>query len=290
MNRLTKSLAITAALLGSLLLTGHRLDAVPPSDAELRLLTWNVGTVNPMDVRLPTRFEALATKGIVGAKANVVCLQEVQNLAQVTRLRDAIAAAGGPVYSVTIADSNPDRPDGRKTAFLYRGKAIKAPVWTSSSGYQAQALVMERVTVVNIHGPAGAYKVRRSYYPELVKWIKTLPKPVVLAGDFNLGPRGGAGIAAVLPWARKKDKALYNTLTSSFAAHTSGLGATTKYWLTFDHVMITGGTIEEQKKITTERGWIMDHSPVLTRVLLPVPATRCKQVRGILGALTAGPH
>ena len=278
-----RRLAFASVLLAATLFGGQRLEAVPPPKVQVRLMTWNVGTIYPLEVRLPKRFEGKVAQTIIGAQAQVVCLQEVEGLAQVRHIRDLIAGRGGPVYSVLSSASNPSRADGRATGTLYLGRASAAPVWSASTGDQAQALILDDVTIVNVHGPAGEYEHRRTFYPELAKWVKTLPQPVVLAGDFNLGPRGGAGLAAVLPWLRAKDKQIYRDLINGFAAHTE-LDATTVYGLIFDHVMLSAGRILTQERLRLRRQFPQDHRPVVTELLLPKLASRAAALRGLRGA------
>ena len=254
-------LSLTLALI---LLVGSS-HALPPRTLTRDLLSWNVGTLNPLEFRLPKRFEDRVVDGIVDVDAEVIALQELRSQAQAVRLQAALAARGRS-YWVETEDNNPGRNDGRMIAVFYRGEVLtERRTFASSSGYQALALVFESGwTLVNAHGPATSHKPRRTYFEELSRWISGLPGSVVLAGDLNLGPKHGAGVSAVLPWARRYDRETFRDLSQGFAARSSG-AATTFYGFALDHVLIERGRVQRERQHRGYRKFPMDHRPLEVR-------------------------
>jgi endonuclease/exonuclease/phosphatase family metal-dependent hydrolase len=246
-------------------------DPVPPPSVEHRLLTWNVGTIDPRDVRLPTRFEDDVIAVIASQRAAVVVLQELQGEAQAGRLQEALRARG-LAYEVALESSDPRREDGRPMAVLHLAKALGAVTLrtTVAGGFRARAVMLEGITVVAVHAPTGLGH-RKEFFPQLAAWAATLPKPVVLAGDFNLGPRRGAGSTFFLPWTWKQDRRLYADLTRNFPVRTNA-PSTTFYGQVYDHVMSDSGSIVSARVLLGHRTFPQDHEPLLVTLSLPAPA------------------
>lgn len=288
MTRLAPRMGFGLALAMLLLATSS--SALPPATLTRDLLSWNVGTLNPLEFRLPKRFEDRVVDGLFDIDAEVVALQELRSHAQAVRLQAALAARGRP-YWVETEDNNPGRNDGRMIAVFYRGEVLsERRTFTSSSGYQALALVFDSGwTLVNAHGPATSHKPRRTYFEELSRWVTNLPGTVVLAGDLNLGPKHGAGISAVLPWARRYDRETFRDLTQGFAARSSG-AATTFYGFSLDHVLVEQGRVQREEQHRGYRKFPMDHRPLEVRFEVDLPApvaptTSMTTTHGARGAL-----
>src|SRR5687767_4872929 len=103
MRRLAPCLAVPLALLAPL----TRAD--PP--ARLRVLTWNVGTINPWSIRLPDAELPRVVDTIAGCAPDVVTLQEVRSREQVARLERDLAARG-LVYAAHVLVVDPAHPYG----------------------------------------------------------------------------------------------------------------------------------------------------------------------------------
>lgn len=250
------------ALLLALLLA----PAVRADERELRVLTWNVGTLLPWDLRLPDRAIPRVVSTIAAARPDVVTLQEVRDPGQITRLRLGLAARGLR-YQVTSAVVDPAHPDGLAVV-LHRAPRRSAPRLRSAvAGFTSPGVELDLATVLAVHAPTGAPQDRQGYARDLIAWCAARPGPVVVAGDFNLGARGGCGLAAVLPWLRRADRATYALLAAAFPARTS-VGPTTTYRLTFDHVMVKGGRVVAQRVLRGRRLFPMDHDPLVADVSL----------------------
>jgi endonuclease/exonuclease/phosphatase (EEP) superfamily protein YafD len=242
-----------ALVLSLLLLVLSPLDARPPR--HLRVLQWNVGTINPWAIRLPDGAIPRVVDTIVAAQPDVVTLQEVRSRAQVARLERDLAARG-LVYAPHVLVVDPAHPDGLSVILSRVGGAQR--VLTTSTGFRCQALDLGGLVVVDIHAPVDDPRVRGRFLDEVLAWQ---PGPVVLSGDFNLGPKGGAGLAA-LPWRAKTDRATYRRLAAALPTRTTR-GPTTLYRLTLDHVMGRGVTLLAQEVLRGRRRFPMDHDPVV---------------------------
>lgn len=192
-----------------------------------------MGTINPWAMRLPDRAIPRVVATIARAAPDVVTLQEVRSRAQVARLERDLAARG-LVYESHVLVVDPQHPDGL-SVILTRGRGQRRTAGTSA-GIACQAVVLDGVTIVDVHGPVASPEDRRRFFDEVLGWTaRELPGPCVLAGDFNLGPKGGAGFAA-LPWRARVDRATYARLAAALPARTTR-GPTTVYRLHLDHVM-----------------------------------------------------
>ena len=257
-----------------------------PAPTPVRILTWNVGTLNPLSTRLPRDAEDRVVDAIVAAQPDVVTLQEIRDLAQVQRIADALDRLGH-TYHPFIAEVDPRRDDGRSQGFLTRAPPSATPQFVATSNFKATAVVLPDVTVVNVHSPSTSVADRSEFFDELLPWAQTLPGVVVLAGDFNLGPRCGAGLSAFLPWLARKDRATYRDLAAAFPTHTD-LGSTTYYGLTLDHVMAPAGIVFTHSQVL--RGYRrlpQDHNPLLVdlEIPAPTPAPAPPATSGMTGAL-----
>jgi len=260
------TLALAARVVG--LLWGPAVsDARPPAETELRLITWNVGTVNPWGPRLPADHEGGVADFVALARADVVTLQEVASLEQIERLQARLARRGLDYEAVVIRNA-PTRAGGRMSATLHRGPALEERHLETSTEYVARAVVLPDLTVVNVHGPATSHDDRRDYFLEVIEWVETLPGPVVLAGDFNLNASHGAGLAAFWPWHRKVDQATYAALAEAYPLRTD-VGSTTLYRFALDHVMATAGRIQHEQVVHGQRTFPQDHAPVLVELAIP---------------------
>lgn len=260
-----------------LLLLGLALPAAaqsaPPAPERLvehEVMTWNVGTLNPRDVRLPTRFEDDVVAVIADEAPAVVALQELQGEAQIRRLTAALRARGLS-YHATLEASDPRREDGRSMALLHLAPARGSVTFRSSvgEGFRARAVLLPGLTVVGVHAPTGL-EHRAAFFPQLATWAATLPKPVVLAGDFNVGPRRGAGPTYVLPWSWRRERRLYQSLVSTFPVRTT-VRSTTFYGEPYDHVLTDAGVIRSQRVLVGRRTFPQDHDPLVVTLALPAP-------------------
>lgn len=267
-----------AALLVAALLTP--LASLQARDAArpLRVLQWNVGTLNPRALRLPPSAEASVVDTIARAAPDVVTLQEVGSTAQARRLRDGLRARGlGYEAHVLVVD--PGHPDGLLVV-LGRAPVRARRTLHTAGGFRSLAVDLGGLWVVGVHAPTGSDPgARRAYFDEVLAWAARLPGPCVLAGDFNLGPRGGAGLAAVLPWLRRGDRATYARITDAFPARTRS-GPTTSYLLHLDHVVGRGVRLVSEQVLRGRRRGLMDHDPVLATL-------QAASSRGLAGAVGA---
>src|SRR5687767_8922612 len=96
-------------LLLLLLLIVTPLSARPP-DPPLRVLQWNVGTINPWSIRLQDRDLPRVVDAIADAAPDVVTLQEVRDAAQAQRIVDGLRARGlaFEAHIVIVDDTHPD--------------------------------------------------------------------------------------------------------------------------------------------------------------------------------------
>lgn len=251
MRRLVLAFALALVLLAT---------SARAEERELRVLTWNVGTLLPWDLRLPDRAIPRVVGTIAAQRPDVVTLQEVRDPGQITRLRLGLAARGLR-YQVASAVVDPAHPDGIAVV-LHRAPRRDAPLLRSGVGFVSPGVGLDVATVLAVHAPTGAPKDRQQYARDLLAWCAARPGAVVVAGDFNLGARGGCGLAAVLPWLRKVDRATYALLGTAFASRTT-VGPTTTYRLTFDHVMVRGGRIVKERVLKGRRLFPMDHDPLV---------------------------
>lgn len=261
--------ALTLLLPGAL----HARDLSRP----LRVLQWNVGTLNPRAMRLPAAAEGRVIDTIVGAAPDVVTLQEVGSRAQVERLRAGLAARGlrYEPYPLVV---DPAHPDGL-LVLLSRRPAHARRTLTTRVGFACQAIDLGGLWVVGVHAPTGSDPApRRAFFDEVLTWTAGLPGACVLAGDLNLGPRGGAGLAGILPWKRGTDRATYGRLTAAFPARTHS-GSTTAYFMQLDHVLGRGARLIDERVLRGRRRFPMDHDPLVADIQVAGAA------RGLVGAV-----
>lgn len=230
-------------------------------------------------MRLPDASEARVIDTIARSGPDVVTLQEVRSTAQVERLRVGLAARGLS-YEAHPLVVDPTHPDGL-LVILAREPVVARRTLATSVGYRCQAVDVGGLWVVGLHGPTGSRPgPRRAFYDEVMAWTAQLPGPCVLAGDLNLGPRGGAGLSSVWPWWARVDRATYQRLTGAFPARTDG-GATTTYLLQLDHVLGRGVRLASEQVLRGRRRFPMDHDPIVADV--QVVSAR----RGLAGAVGA---
>lgn len=266
---LRRALVLPLALL---LLLLAPLDARPPR--ALRVLQWNVGTIDPWAMRLPDVALPRVADTIAAAAPDVVTLQEVRSRAQVARLRRDLAARG-LAYEAHVLVVDPTHPDG--LSVILSRRPGRPRVVSTSVGFLVQALDLGDVTVVDVHAPSSGAADRARLFDEVLAWTRReLRGPLVLAGDFNLGPKGGAGWDA-LPWRARTDRATYARLAAALPVRTTR-GPTTLYRLTLDHVMGRGVALASEAVLRGRRRFPMDHDPVLVDLGVGVAP-------GLVGAL-----
>jgi endonuclease/exonuclease/phosphatase (EEP) superfamily protein YafD len=143
----------------------------------LRLFTANLFAMN-------TRADALADE-IMGAAADVVLLQELSfaNLPALRR-RGVIDA-----YAHTLVDA---RADAFGTAILSRFPLVDAEIWRAAQVPMARGTILVGDRAVRIHcvhprapfGPRGMARWR-DQLASVRAAIRTEPRPLIVAGDFN---------------------------------------------------------------------------------------------------------
>lgn len=256
------SLVLGLALLGSPLEAQER-------PGRVRVLQWNVGTLNPWAMRLPDAAIPRLVDTIAGARADVVTLQEVRSTGQVDRVVRALAARGLTFHAHSLS-VDAKHPDGL-SVILHRLPAGARPACErrtllTRAGIACQSLSLGALTVVSIHGPVDGPTLRKTYFDEVLAWTqRELPGPCVLSGDWNVGPHGGVGLAAVLPWQRRLDAATYRRVMAAFPAR-SRVGPTTPYLLRVDHVAGRGVRLVREQVLRGERRLPQDHDPVLVEL------------------------
>lgn len=263
----------------------------------VKLLTWNVGTIaphslRPWSLRLPPDRESRLIETIRWEKAQVVTLQEVQDLEQIERLQARLLEKDGWPWHATTTRVDERRDDGRLIATLTRDRPEVRQFRDSASNFGAHAVILPRCTVINIHGPSVSAEHRTQFYGALIDWAAELPQPVIVAGDFNLGPNRGAGSAAIAPasWeVRREDKATFAALIEAFPVHTRQDGSTTSYGLLLDHVLATDGRVITQRAISTLTEFPQDHYPLAVYLSFEEPLSQTEATArfGMAGALQA---
>lgn len=260
---------LAAALVATLLLVWPfpaPADA-PPGATRLRILTWNAGTLDPRALRLPDEALPRVADVIARQRPDVVLLQELAP-GQPWRLVSALRARG-LVFQASTCVVDPQHPDGQ-SVILTRGATPRPRLRRHlAMGWNAQAVEVAGATVVCVHAPSSGPDERALYFVQLESWLRRLPGPVLVAGDFNLGPRHGAGLAAVLPWLRRQDVATYARFRSRFEAETD-VSPTTVYRLHLDHLLARGARIDAARRLNG-RALPQDHDPLLVEVTLASP-------------------
>lgn len=256
------------SLLFALALLGSPLEAQDPP-RRLRVLQWNVGTLNPWAMRLPDSAIPRLVDTIAAATADAVTLQEVRSTAQVERVVRALATRGLTFHAHSLI-VDVKHPDGL-SVILHRVPAGARPACDrrtllTSAGIACQSLALGPLSIVSIHGPVDGPAKRRAYFDEVLAWTRReLPGRCVLSGDWNVGPHGGVGLAAILPWQRRVDAATYRRIMTAFPAH-STVGPTTAYALRVDHVAGRGVRVVSQQVLRGKRQLPQDHDPVLVEL------------------------
>ena len=264
----TFPLALTAL---GLALLGAQAQAQPaqpgPTEARrLRLFTWNVGTVNPMAMRLPERAVPRVIETIGRARPDVVTLQEVASPAQAAQIVSGLAA-GGLTLRRTELVIDTRRDDGRLAVTLYQGEA-EVLTHRTSNGFGILALRQGGVTVVNIHAPISASD-RTVFFRELGEWVQGLPGPVIVQGDYNCGPNQGAGLSMLMGSHEEQDFYSFNRFTRVVPVGTRP-ETTNMFGLSIDHVRMTAGRVLRQQVHQRRRVFPMDHDPLEAEVEVEV--------------------
>ena len=127
--------------------------------------------------------------------------------------------------------------------------------------------MLDGLTAVVVHAPTGLAH-RAEFFPQLARWAATLPGPVVLAGDLNLGPRRGSGGTFFLPWTWRRDRKIYADLLKTFPVRTD-VPSTTFYGQVYDHIVATAGTLTETRVLAGKRSFPQDHDPLVVTFAPP---------------------
>ena len=225
----------------------------------VRVLTWNVGTLDPRALRLPERDLPRVAEVIRAASPDVALLQEVAP-GQTARL---LARLPGWHGATEVVD--PAAPDGLSVV-LTRERPRRRPRAALPVGWRAQGAALDGFTAVAVHAPSSGPDDRAAYFDQLLAWTRGLEGPLLVAGDFNLGPRRGAGAAALLPWLRRKDVATWARFAGGFDAATTPV-RTTVYLLALDHLLVRGGRVAASRVLPGRR-FPQDHDPLLVEVEL----------------------
>lgn len=236
----------------------------------LRLLTWNVGTLNGWAVRLPDGSIGRVCDTLARARADVVCLQEVRDRGQVDAIVAGLARRGAGLHTARTCVVDPSHPDGLAVV-LVRGGPAPAAAWRTPVGFDALAVDVAGATVVAVHAPTGPPAARARYFDDLAARAARAGRPVVIAGDFNLGPHGGAGLAAVLPWLARTDKATWRRLEQAFPSR-SVPTRSTAYFLSLDHAFALGARVASSQVLRGRRRVPMDHDPLVVELEVDGPA------------------
>lgn len=254
-----RSLLLAVLVCAGLLLDPAPAPAEPPPAAtRLRVLTWNVGTLDPRALRLPEAALPRVADVVAGARPDVVLLQEVAP-GQPQRLLAALRARG-LAYHSSACVVDPAAPDGLSLVLTRRAPQARLRR-RLPMGWGVQGVQLDGVSVLCLHAPSSGPAERARYFSQLSAWTDELPGPMVVAGDFNLGPRRGAGLAAVLPWLRRADVATFARFRAGFQV-ASEVAPTTVYRLHLDHLLARGVRLEAARRLTG-RQLPQDHDPVL---------------------------
>lgn len=262
----TRALVIALSLAS----TAFAQDPPPPDEGtrDLRLLTWNVGTCNPMAFRLPESSVPRVIDTIAEARADQVTLQEVCSPAQAEQIARALAERG-QVFQLASAVVDARRDDGRLAVTLYRGEVEQLP-FSTSNGFGVLALRQGDLTVVNIHAPISPGD-RATFFFELARWTKTLPGQVIVVGDYNCGPGQGAGLSTVSTLHRLQDWISFARFANALPVGTRP-ESTNLFGLAIDHVRLSKGQVLTQKVLYGKRIFPMDHDPLLAEVRVEADA------------------
>lgn len=245
-------------------------EPAPDETRDLRLLTWNVGTVNPMAFRLPESSVPAVIATIAEARADQVTLQEVCSPAQAEQIARALAEQGQE-FRVASAVVDARRGDGRLAVTLYRGD-VEQLTFSTSNSFGVLALRQRGVTVVNIHAPISPGD-RATFFRELATWTRSLPGRVVVVGDFNCGPAQGAGLSTISTLHRMQDWLSFARFSRALPVGTRP-EPTNLFGLAIDHVRLSAGRVLSQRVLRGRRIFPMDHDPLLAVVRVVVDAER----------------
>jgi endonuclease/exonuclease/phosphatase family metal-dependent hydrolase len=260
----TRAFAVIALSASSLVLAQD--PPAPDGTRDVRLLTWNVGTCNPMAFRLPETSVPAVIDTIAEADADQVTLQEVCSPAQAEQIARALAERG-QAFRIASAVVDARRDDGRLAVTLYRGEAEQL-TFSTTNGFGVLALRQGDLTVVNIHAPISPGD-RATFFHELARWAKTLPGRVVVIGDYNCGPGQGAGLSTVSSLHRLLDAISFARFTRALPVGTRP-EPTNLFGLAIDHVRLISGQVRSQKVLRGRRIFPMDHDPLLAEIRVEV--------------------
>ncbi len=271
----------------------------PPRRGDgLRILTWNVGTMDPRAIRMPDDAAGRVAEVIVDADADLVVLQEIASEAQAEAIIDDLEAAGGgsaEAWQDVLWVPDAAHPDGHGLVLSRRPLGWKPKLPDFMVSRHAPATGLGRNGVLRRHPPAGLASVETSelsvllvhapprsataraelfrYARDGVRAIRALgsKRPAVIVGDFNLDP-DGRHLASLIPGADPDlDAESFALLLEQYPIGT-GPTPTTAYGLRFDHVRATQGAIVAEHVIRGARRYPQDHDPLLVELCLHVAA------------------
>lgn len=241
----------------ALLLAPRPAPAQPPR--RLRVLTWNAGTLDPRALRLPEDALPRVVEVIAAARPDVALLQEVAP-GQPALIAAGLRARGLPFHAATCV-VDPAHPDGLSLV-LTRERPRARLRARLPLGWNVQGADLDGLSILCVHAPSSGPPDRAAYFAQLGAWAgRELRGPLLVAGDFNLGPRRGAGLAAVLPWQRRVDVATWTRFRAGFEAG-SDVSPTTVYRLQLDHLLARGARIDAARRLDGRR-LPQDHDPLL---------------------------
>ena len=231
-----------------------------PAQATIRILTWNVGTVDLRDIRMSDEVIEDVANLIAEAGADLVALQELRSEAQLLAILEALSRRGLPHWAkVATVDSR--HPDGQ-SAVLCPHLTAEHLVLHSSVGFTAHGARFSGISVINVHAPPASSEKRARLLDELITWVKEQPLPVVIAGDLNLDPDLGL-LGAWLTWSnRTTDQDTFAALQATLPIGSS-VGPTSAFGWRFDHVRATSGHVIQQLVLQGVRRFPQDHEPLL---------------------------
>lgn len=253
----------------------------------LHLFTWNVGTINPMNMRLPARAVPKVIETIGRVRPDLVTLQEVASPAQAAQIVSSLALDHGLAFRQTELVIDARRSDGRLAVTLYQGEA-EVITHRTSNGFGILGLRQAGVTIVNIHAPISASD-RTVFFKELAEWVRGLPGPVIVQGDYNCGPMEGAGLAMLRDADAEQDFLSFNAFTRVVPVGTRP-EPTNLFGLSIDHVRLTAGRVLSQKVHPGRRSFPMDHDPLEATVEVQVAAAPSPAASAGINAALAPAH
>ncbi len=249
----------------------------------VRILTWNVGTMDPRAIRMPGDVAGRVAEVIVDADVDLVVLQEVASDAQAASIWRAVDRVDSESWRYDVWMPDESDPGGLGVILTQIRSVVRDKPTKGPRGLASVHLSLE-LQLHSVHAHPRSAVARAELFQSACDITRASNsvwrRPVVIAGDFNLDPEGRA-FANLIPGADADlDRETFATLVEQFPVGT-GPTPTTAYGLRFDHIRASQGAIVTEHVIRGARRYPQDHDPLLVELCLHVeagepPCARCR--------------